>query len=627
MSEEIKKMSPESKDLVAEHIEQLKQLFPEVVTEGDGSIDFEKLRLILGDEVNEDGERYAFTWPGKTSAIRQSQTPSKATLRPCPEKSVNWDSTENLYIEGDNLEVLKLLQHSYHGSVKMIYIDPPYNTGHDFVYRDTFSNTVYNYKEQAKISGQSKGDTSGRFHSKWCSMIYPRIKLARELLDDDGLIFVSIDDNEVNNLQSILREVFGERNMLASIIVTVKPEGRRYGSFAKTHEYLLVYAKDSVKVTVNEIEAEDARFSFEDAFGGYNLQGLRNRNVRAFNSINRPNLRYPFWVNAKSADKNGHCDVSVKQIEGWHMVYPSAVDGLESVWRWGKDKSANEVSDLTATLGKDGVYRVFQKVRSLSQTPKTTWVDKEYQSNRGTKQVAELVGSGAFDFPKPTGLLKQIVKIGCNENSLALDFFAGSGTLADAIMQINYETGSHIKCISVQLPESLSNPSFQNLCEVSEERIRQAGRIISSKAASNTQPRVGEDLRVIPDIGFRVLKLDESGINNPEEMTLVDNVIKEDRSDKDIIFEMMLKWGLELTLPIEYIEVDGYPCYSVAADELICCMAEGLTVEALQAIADREPRRVLMLDSVLTDTLKLNAVQVFKHASEKTGMEIELRTV
>ena len=629
---EFEKMDLASADLVAERIEQLKQLLPEVATES--GIDFDKLRLVLGDEIDEGTERYAFTWPGKTDAIRQSQTPSTATLRPYPVESVNWDETENLYIEGDNLEVLKLLQHSYHGRVKLVYIDPPYNTGHDFVYKDKFGDTIENYREQAKLTEQSNADTSGSYHSAWCSMMLPRLRLARELMSDDGVIFISIDDNELVNLQKICREVFGDSNVLATIIVTVKPEGRRYGAFAKTHEYMICCAKDAESAILNEIVAEGASFTYSDEHGGFNLQGLRNRNVRAFNSSNRPNLHYPFYVDPSSKTAAGLYTVSINKNEGWIEVWPAVMDGLESVWRWGKEKAQNEAADLTATLGNDGTYRVFQKVRSLTQTPKTTWVSKYFQSNRGTKHVAELMGAGIFDFPKPVELLSEVVRIGSMEDSLIMDFFSGSGTLAEAVYFVNSEDGGSRKYISVQLPEQLAEKSaarkagYTNLCEIGKERIRRAGAKIAAEIEeSNKQLRLGEEPKPVPDIGFRVLKLDESGIVRPKPGELLLDVVKPDRSDEDIIFEMMLKWGLELTLPIERADAAGYPCYSVACGELVCCLAPGLNMQALDAIADMEPRRVLMLDRNLDDTTKLNAVQAFKRVEEKTGREVELRTV
>lgn len=626
-------MNLESKNLVAERVEQLKTLFPEITVEGDGTIDFEKLRLILGDDVDEGQERYAFTWPGKADAIRQAQTPSTATLRPDEADSVDWDITENIYIEGDNLEVLKLLQRGYHGKVKMIYIDPPYNTGHDFVYKDSFQDSIENYKEQAGLSGQSNADTSGRYHSDWLNMMYPRLKLARELLSEDGVLFISIDDNELNNLVKLCGEIFGDNNLVATVTVTVKPEGRRYGAFAKTHEYILAIAKSIDTVQINEVDTPGASFSYTDTYGGFNLQGLRNRNVRAFNASNRPNLSYPFYVDPESKTENGLYSVSVEPNEGFIEVWPAVMDGLKSVWRWGAEKAHNEIEDLTATLGADGHWRIFQKVRTLTQTPKTTWTDKLYQSNRGTKHVASLIGSGIFDFPKPVELLAQLVRIGSNPNSLIMDFFSGSGSLAEAVMRVNSQDDGNRMCISIQLPERCNRDSrqakagFRTLCEIGESRIRKAGQVVVSEIEEkNKQLKLGENPKRIPDIGFRVLKLDSSNFEQVADGALIDDLIKPDRTHDDIIFEMMLKWGLELSLPMEKTEVAGYPVTSIAADELICCMDEGLTVEVLESIAALEPKRVFFLDSVLTDTIKLNAAQIFKRVGDKLGYEIELRT-
>ena len=560
--------------------------------------------------------------------------PSTATLRPDKADSVDWDTTENLYIEGDNLEVLKLLQRGYHGKVKMIYIDPPYNTGHDFVYKDSFGDTIENYKEQAGLNDQSNVDTSGRYHSDWLNMMYPRIKLARELLSDDGVMFISIDDNEITNLSKLLCEVFGDNNILATIIIVVKPEGRRYGEFAKTHEYLIAIAKDAESVILNEIQKEGATFSYRDENGGFNLQGLRNRNVKAFNADNRPNLYYPFYVNPNDGENDGIHSVSTTPVDGFFEVYPATMDGLKSVWRWGKEKAFEEIADLCATFGSDGQWRVFQKVRTLTQTPKTTWDDKLYQSNRGTKHVAELIGPSIFDFPKPLELLSQVVRIGTEDNSLVLDFFSGSGTMAEAVMTVNAETNGNRTCISIQLPEVFSAGSkqrkqgYENLCEVGEKRIAVAGaRIKQTIDEESKQGKLMEEPIAVPDIGFRVLKLDSSNFDVVPDGALYDNIVKSDRSHDDVIFEMMLKWGLDLSLPMEDIEIEGYPVTSIAADELICCMDDGLTVSVLEEIAAREPKRVFFLDSVLTDTLKLNAAQIFKRVGDKLGYEIELRTV
>lgn len=634
---EIEKMNLESLDVVDERLERMHELFPEVFSES--GIDFDKLRLELGDEVDDGDERYAFTWPGKRDAIRQSQTVSTATLRPCIEKSRGRSGedgdfdTDNIYIEGDNLEVLKLLQRGYHGKIKIIYIDPPYNTGHDFVYHDSFDDTIENYKLQARLGAQSNVDTSGRYHANWCSMMYPRLKLARELLTDDGVVFVSIDDNEVTNLQKIGYEIFGDGNLLATLVITVKPEGRRYGSFAKTHEYMVVFAKDCSKVTLNEVPTKGASFTYSDGEGGFNLQGLRNRNVRAFNSSNRPNLRYPFFVNTLAKQSDGLFEVSVDNVPGWTEVWPSVIDGVESVWRWGRDKARIEIANLTATLGNDGHFRIFQKMRSLTQTPKTTWTNKLFQSNRGTKRVTELLGPGVFDFPKPVDLMEEIVRIGVSTDSVVLDLFSGSGSMAEAVMKANIERGG-LRWIAVQLPEECPIESearkagYENLCEIGEERIRRAGKDIKTELEeSNRQLKLSEDPKQLPDIGFRVFKLDGSGIRKPEPGVLLLDPVKLDRSELDIVFEMMLKWGLELTLPIEQEDIAGYPCYTVAYGELVCCLAPGLTIDALEAIAEFEPRRVFMLDSILNDSLKLNAVQIFKRVEERTGREVELRTV
>lgn len=640
MDNDIKTVDLESEDLVDDRLRQLKKLVPEAFSES--GIDFDKLRLLLGDEVDEGDERYAFTWPGKADAIRQSQTSTTATLRPVVEKSRSRDGkdgsfdSDNIYIEGDNLEALKLLQRAYHGKVKMIYIDPPYNTGHDFVYKDKFGDTIENYKKQTGQASQSNPETNGRFHSDWCSMMYPRLKLARELLADDGVIFISIDDNELVNLETMARELFGDLNHVATIVVTVKPEGRRYGAFAKTHEYIVVFAKDAAVAEFNEIPVEGASFAYNDKLGGFNLQGLRNRNVRAFNSSNRPKLHYPFYVDPRSRTQDGLFSVSVVPQRDWIMVWPAVMDGLESVWRWGKDKASSEIDDLTATLGNDGSYRIFQKVRSLTQTPKTTWTNKYYQSNRGTKEVAQLLGPGVFDFPKPTDLIKQVVRIGSSNQSLVMDFFSGSGTFAEAVTSVNEETNGSRRWISIQLPESCEPDSaavqagYQTLCDIGEERIRRAGNKIAEEVAeANKQPKLGEEPEQLPDIGFRVFKLDESGIEHSPSGQLTINLRKEGRSDLDIIFEVMLKWGYELTYPIKKVEFAGYECYSVAEGDLICCMQPGLTVDALEAIAAEQPRRVFIMDSVFegNDSLKLDALAIFKHAEEQTQQKIELRTV
>ena len=342
----IERLKMESRDMLEQNIEKIAELFPNCITEAEDengnlkkAVNFDMLRQMLSRNVNEGDEAYEFTWVGKKASIVEANKPIRKTLRPLPDESIDWDRTENLYIEGDNLEVLKLLQESYLGKVKMIYIDPPYNTGNDFVYRDNFSRDLNEYEEEAGVFDEDGNklflntDTNGRFHSDWCSMIYSRVTLARNLIRDDGSIFISIDDNEVCNLKKICDEIFGAQNFVAQITVIVKPEGRRYGAFAKSHDYMLVYAKNISKLELNEIEVEGSGYRYEDELGGFNLKGLRNRNVQAFNSSNRPNLRYPFYVDINNPDNNGLFAVTPEETAGFIKVVASIVDGLESVWR------------------------------------------------------------------------------------------------------------------------------------------------------------------------------------------------------------------------------------------------------------------------------------------------------
>ncbi len=623
--DEIKEMDLESKDLVAERIEQMKALFPEIATEGDGSIDFEKLRLILGDEIDEGDERYAFTWPGKTDAVRQAQTVSTATLRPRREKSVDWDATENIYIEGDNLEVLKLLQRGYHGKIKMIYIDPPYNTGHDFVYKDNFGNTVENYKEQSGLSGQSNANTSGRYHSDWCSMLYPRLKLGRELLADDGVVFISIDDNELRNLHILCDEIFGESNFMTCITrATGTPTGGGFDGLVNELDYMLVYAKDASKALINglSMSEEDARiYDQEDEYGRFLTRSLR-RTGGEDRREDRPTMYFP-----------------ITAPDGTD-VYPIGPSGYESRWICAPEtvermKQQHLLAWKKTTRNGVESWHPYQKfyLENRTKTPGNLWTDVE-GNKKATRDIRSMFDNAkVFDFPKPVGLLEKVLRIGSTNDCIILDFFSGSATTGHALMRLNAEDGGNRRFILIQLPEQCAEGTealkagFSNLCELGEERLRRAGADVQNSVDSEAQSSLFEDARRSVDTGFRVLELDESGVIQPEPGQLLLNRIKEDRTDEDIIFEMMLKWGLELTYPIEQVEVGGYPCYSVAGDALICCMKPGLTVEAIEAIAALEPDRVFMLDTILDDSLKLNALQIFRRVEERMQKKIDLRTV
>ena len=664
---DIEKVGLESENLVDDRLDKLRELMPEVFTEG--GIDFDKLRLELGDEIDEGQERYAFTWPGKADAIRQSQTVSTATLRPCMDKSRGRDGedgsfdSDNIYIEGDNLEVLKLLQRGYHGKVKMIYIDPPYNTGGDFVYKDSFGQTIADYREQAGLTGQSNSKSDGRFHANWCSMIYPRLKLARELLRPDGILVASIDENERTNLQSLLNEVFGEQNF-AGEIVWKNSSKNDQAYISMQHEYMLVYVKDK---GANSGEWTERKEGLEEIYSAFDR--LHEEHGNDWKAIHKAALdwykqfppsnpifgsKHYSWMDERGvyfpSDISGPNDGQYV----YDVVHPitNRVCKMPSTgWRYPKDEMERRISEGLVHFGDDETTAPNNKTY-LKSTELQSLTSMLYQDGRAaSKRLETMFGSKVFSNPKDDRVLQRLMgAFGIQNEDIVLDFFSGSGTTAEAVERYNNE-GFCAKWIMVQLPENLednlrtakgSNKKITKnaiaylkgrrldpvLTNLAEERLRLIGNAIKAELVeSNRQLKLGEEPKRLPDIGFRVFTLDESGIERPESGRLVLDVVKPDRSELDIVFEMMLKWGLELTLSVEQSDAAGYPIWSVACDELICCMSRSLTIEALEAIADMEPRRVLILDSVLDDTLKLNAVQIFKHAGERMGCEIELRTV
>lgn len=628
-------------DGAMENIERLAELFPQVVTEVQGAdgaieraVDFDALRDLLGDVAEEGRERYQFTWPGKREAKAEARRPIFKTMIPEPEKSKNWDATENLYIEGDNLDALKLLKETYAGKVKLIYIDPPYNTGHDFVYDDDYAKTRGEYDAESGYFDKEGGrlvantESNGRFHSDWCSMMYPRLLLARDLLSADGTLFVSIDDHELVNLQKICEDIFGADNIASIITVVVKPEGRRYGIVAKTHEYLLVVSKNTTLAHLNEVETEGSEFSYYDDRGGFNLQGLRNRNVRAFNSNNRPNLRYPFWVNVNEPDANGMFETSVDEREGWQIVWASEVDGLESVWRWGREKASAQKDDLVAYRGPDGEIRVFQKIRKLTQSAKSLWNKREYQSNVGTKEVANLLGKGVFDFPKPVGLLKEIVQIGSDADALVIDLFSGSASMAEAVIAKNAEDGGHRKFVLVQIPEETSG-QFSTLAEIGEERIRRAGEKIRAEIdEANQQLEIGEEPKPYPDLGFRVLRIDSSNMKDSylrpgetAQASLFDQVdnVKEGRTDLDLLFEVLPKFRIPYSAKIEERVLAGKKVFFVDDSRLAACFDASVGTETIEEMAKAKPWIAVMRDaSMADDATQANFAELFRTYSPDT---------
>ncbi|NCD08760.1 MAG: site-specific DNA-methyltransferase [Negativicutes bacterium] len=637
---ELNGMTP---DIAQDNIQELKKLFPEVFTEG--KIDFDKLKQVLGEYIDDNKERYNFTWNGKGRALRFAQTPSTGTLRPCREESKGWDNTQNLYIEGDNLEVLKLLQKSYHKKVKMIYIDPPYNTGNDFVYTDDFSNNIDNYK---RITGQisedgsrvsSNSETSGRYHTNWLNMMFPRLKLARNLLTEDGVIFISIDDNEIENLKKICNEVFGENNFIGNIIVKSNPRGSQSTKeIAELHEYLMVYAKNLLNVNIiGHALSEDmlSEYKFEEDGKKYRLLGLRQRGG-FWRRSERPNLYYPLYVNETTGG------VSLTKISNDMIpvlpIQPSTMD--DGTWRWSKDKVSNCSHELIAKRvqrNESTVWDIFQKDYLVADEngtrrtkAKSIWDEKEINYQNGTVEVKNLLASGAFDYAKPVYLIRRAIEmVGLHDNDIILDFFSGSATTAHAIIQSNVKDRRRIKFIIVQLPEPCRKQSeaykrgFANICEIGKERIRRAGEKIKEEAGL-----MGQDL----DVGFKVFKLDSSNLKkwNPDyndlETSMYDSINNyiDGRTEMDVVYEIMIKMGLDLTYPVvEHIIADK-KVYEIGAGGLMMCLDDEITTDVAQGMIklrnELQPEiwKVVFKDNgFASDSNKTNIKEILKCAGLK----------
>lgn len=603
-------------------------------------INFDVLRQLLGDNAVEDApEAYEFNWVGKQAARAEVLEPIKKTLRPVKEDSVDWDNTQNLYIEGDNLKVLKLLQKSYLGKVKMIYIDPPYNTGNDFVYHDDFAMSADEYAEASGAVDElgnkyiKNMDSNGRFHSDWCSMIYSRLMVARTLLSEDGVIFISIDDNEVENLRKICDEVFGESNKIAQLVIENNPRGRQSDAFfATSHEYLLCYASniDSATITGMSLsEKQKAEYKYEDEIGRYRLLGLRQRGVASLRE-DRPEMFFPIWVNPEDSS------ISLTYVEDWEEVIPKKSDGREGRWMWGKQKCINESNRLVAKLvstrrefdifvkdylNKDGEQR--------TRKYKTIWSDKILNNQIGTQEVKAILGGDYMSFPKSTEYIKTIIQTGTSFSSLILDFFSGSATTAHAVMQLNAEDGGNRQYIMVQLPEETPEDSearkagYNTIPDIAKERIRRAGKKIKEES-----PLTTADL----DTGFRVFRLDEGNYEDvkrspkefkQEQLDLFLNNIKTDRNDLDLLFGCMLDWGVQLSLPMTQEVVDGKTIYTVNDGDLVACFAENVSEDVVKAMAEKMPLRVIFRDSCFAqDADKINIYETFKQKLDWSDQEV-----
>ncbi len=631
----MKKLDGKSMDIVSENITKLKEIFPDVFSEG--KVDFEALEATLGEYVDTKEERYSFNWNGKAKARRIAQTPSTGTLRPAKEESKNWDTTENLYIEGDNLEVLKLLQKSYHKQVKMIYIDPPYNTGKDFVYKDNFKDNIKNYLEQTgqvDSEGNKLGtnsDTSGRYHSDWLNMMYPRLKLSRNLLKDDGVIFISIDENEVSNLRKICDEIYGEDNCISVIANINNPKGRSDDKYIATaHEYLLVYAKNIELFTAFGFEAGEEiikRYNKIDENGDkYREIDLRKTGDNDLRE-DRPNLFYYFLFNQSTEDFYPTKDEDIP--EGYIQIKPIRQDSKEGNWRWGIDTAKEKLNKLVVKfMPNREIWGVVEKdyLKSRGWTKATSArTFKDVNSERGSEDFIKLgLDKKLFPKPKPLGTIKRAAKV-CmdkDEPNLILDFFSGSASSAHAIMQLNSEDGGNRNYIMVQLPEQTGHKDYPTICEVGKERIRRVGEKIKFNNPDKDFSNI--------DIGFKVFKLDSSNIKawDPEsdnlEQSLFEavNNIKSGRTEEDLLYEILLKYGLDLTLPIEELELAGKKVYVVGLGALVICLDEQITLDTVEEIAKLKEQyeaddlmRVVFRDNGFKDAeVKTNAIQILKQS-------------
>ena len=649
------KLRMESPDMTAQNIDRIAALFPNCITEMldeehstpekkvyKRAVNFELLKQMLSPDVVDGDEAYEFTWVGKKAAIVEANKPIRKTLRPCMAESKDWDTTENLYIEGDNLEVLKLLQESYLGKVKMIYIDPPYNTGNDFIYADDFMRSQEEENAQMGMYDEDENrlfkntDTNGRFHSDWCSMIYSRLMLARNLLTDDGAIAISIDDNEIDNLGEICDEVFGSQNFVSKIIVQNNPRGRQSDSFVATvHEYLLCYAKDSTKCLVNGTpltEDQIAEYCYSDGNGAYRLLGLRQRGVASLRE-DRPDMFFPIYVDPTTQE------VSLDFHDGWLTVVPKKTDGRDGRWMWGKQKCIADKSRLVARMiERRSEYDIFVKdylVRENGQRTrkyKTIWDDKCINNQVGTQEVKKLLDGEYMSFPKSCAYIQMICQMLSSSSGIVLDFFSGSATTAHAVMQLNAEDGGHRKFIMVQLPEKCDEESeaykagYKNICEIGKERIRRAGDKIKSESPMTTQ-----DL----DIGFRVLKLDDTNMKDvyyaPDDydqgmLAGLESNIKDDRTDLDLLFGCLIDWDLPLSLSYKSEQIDGCTVHTYNDGDLIACFDANIPESVVKEIAQRRPLRAVFRDSGFASSPeKINVFEIFKLYMPEDANDISKR--
>ncbi len=651
MSVDIERVPSQSMDIEKADLEKFRAAFPQCFSEG--KLDISKLLALFGEYDDNDFEKYKFEWKGKSECYRIAGKRSTGTLRPCVEESVNFDTTNNIYIEGDNLEVLKLLQSSYYNKVKMIYIDPPYNTGNDFVYEDDFADPMAKYKEVTQQTTKSNPETMGRFHTNWLNMMYPRLRLAANLLRDDGVIFISIDDNEVHNLKKLCDEVFGEENFVSELIWINNERGRSIDKYiSNTNDFILMYAKSLDNLAINY-----KRESGEHLLKEYNLKDeisyykkgdpLFNNNSK-FNIETRPNLVYSIYINKKTGEKR--CiDEKYKGINGlwvlpqenklgedWIKVIPPLrnTNGLIGCWRWGINKFMEEnEQELILEQQNNGKYMFFSKNRLTGDNEKLSKYKNIIQnitSASATSEVVNLLDGKFFDHPKPTALIKILADIGLSKEDIILDFFSGSATTAHAVMQLNAEDGGNRQFIMVQLPELCDEKSeaykagYKNICDIGKERIRRAGK----KLTENNGQLALEEKKPL-DIGFKVFKLDTSNLvewdSTPtqdeqvvaQRFSLLNETIKPDRNDLDVVYEVMLKMGIPLDYKVIPTQINDKKAYSIGEDCLVLiCLdygKDGITPEDIKEMCELVPAKIVSSEQAFKDSTALsNAYYILK---------------
>ncbi len=624
---QIQKMDGQSLDVTQIQKEKLKAVFPECFTEG--NLDIDKLLSLCGEYIDNDFEKYRFEWKGKSDCYKIVGKPSTGTLRPCPEESVNFDDTNNLYIEGDNLEALKLLQTAYYRKVKMIYIDPPYNTGNDFVYEDDFKDSMAKYKEVTSQTTKSNPETMGRYHTNWLNMMYPRLRLAANLLRDDGVIFISIDDNEVTNLRRLCDEVFGEENFVSEMVWQKKTGASDAINIATITEYVLVYAKkvEQLKLKQNTEAHDKKRYRYNDEY-------VEQRGSFYYDSLDRGTLGY-----------HESLDYAIKAPDGTDVFPNGRNNKLNDGWRWkwGKEKvkwgienGFIEVRKNDTKNGGWGVYyKIYENVDNDGNVIQRSSPYKNLLQNvlntHASAEAKELFGrTDYFSNPKPVELLKHFVLLGSEKDDIILDFFSGSATTAHAVMQLNSEDGGNRQFIMVQLPEITDEKSeafkagYKNICEIGKERIRRAGAKIKEQNAN-------------VDTGFKVFKLDTSNLVKWDDTPVSDTeVLKErfdtvvktlkiDRSELDVVYEVMLKLGIPVTYKVAPIEINGRKVYSVGDDGLILVCLDGskggITPEDITEMCELAPAKIVAAEEAFKDDVALSNAY---YISKDKGIEIEL---